>query len=1516
MTHKQRAIRYRWFRRIGWVGIIALGFQTAAPAAEAGVRVATRHYRAWQHARQQALRKLPDVRVLRKAEMQHLKGRGRIPSLAGQAKWDIIDNGVNLRTRNYTYTATDLTLPGAIGIPVSVVRTWNANDDREGPFGIGWSWSLDVRQAAGGLIKRKASPSRTVPTQVNNGRNMNIAKIKATSGGPVVQVVQVDGAQCQDAGGEQWIAWRDADGLYTPPPWDHNEYESTYESVLMGTGENQYMRDYAVSTKVTTPDGTVYYYEAVRQPNDTHGNCRPNGSIVAVDNAGNEVYAEQVLKWVEDRHGNRTEYEYVYIDNVYHSYYRSDGSRGTAVVRKAFVKTVRNASGFTLTVDWNFESGGGYEGYEYDAQCQRWWLRYPRVVAVHSSDGRTVRYWYGPEGQEQNGPQNWAGSVTAVQSPGGRITRYGYTTWAVHSNYAQWVRSWGLSTRESWLLQRVYDADGVTFEIIYNTEENFEPYHDDPLRPFIDQLGYAIQVKRIMLPDGSQRVISAPDMGSYFFLSNDRVDTRDCNPENDQRDPWGKVAWRWYQFLTDSNPSNPIYVVFMDCTGGVMRTYDKLTGQLVHEKIEEGPLCSLNFDCSDTNFRCRVPSFMEDASQDDTVNIRWRCELSEYNTSEYNTTEKRYTYNCLGNPVSIEQKIVQGSYLYSTHITEISYWGKERYYQKRLEINTSSVYRSDGVQASLKVHRTFYDYFDRTAPQGYRGMLRAVYADPYSVFDGTGVDSQPSSLDPLQDDIVRPLSRVLEYNSYGQPTLTKALQQVSPIRWVLTQTSYDPCFHQPAITVEDVGGVNRINETLYDDFGRPYKQRIYNRQGQLVRELTTDYRDADGLVQAVRLTHNGQQAVNRRLTSYDYTAAGRVQTSTDHLSNIRSEITYDPSGRPRLYKEFWSDRERYALEYLYDGSDLIEKILTVQGQRIARWKYRNYLSGDILFQRVPTRILFYLGQNSNDNAPDEVVDYLYDRFLRLRAVRFAVTPMQESDRVVGHRTLRQDMVSELLDEQYPKSFAFVWYAYNPDGTLNDLRYYIASRDRESDSFGVYYLNSYSYNMITRFQYFHLQGTIYQPAYDAHGNRLGMYAFNEFGNLVRTETYQYDALDRLTGVSYNNGAWQSWAYDVMGNRYGAGNPAYDGLNRLTRFNGAAIQHDLLGNRLQDGRYLYRWDALNRLVEMQAYQASGWFKVVGDAWRFVYRADGLRVVREKVSLAAVADGGGEGGGSSRTEYLYDGQMPVCEQEFAGSTLRTTRVNFLGARGIEAVVTVDHTRGNQVSLRWLLYDGHGNLVRTMAPDYRLSGFQWRGVWGEVQGSLGAGRGYCANLGHPEDETGLVYMRARYYEPATGRFISEDPARDGVNWYLYAEGNPVNNVDYTGRFTLSDLNISIMIGESLASAGVDALLQYLFTGSVDVREVILAGAVGMVFGGIGAIARRAFYMKSPLHQAVWERNISSFREFWTYFLKFIGIGTETSKRRYHLLPMWRALASGAGSRIFSAGYNLWLAAWFDFEE
>ena len=51
---------------------------------------------------------------------------------------------------------------------------------------------------------------------------------------------------------------------------------------------------------------------------------------------------------------------------------------------------------------------------------------------------------------------------------------------------------------------------------------------------------------------------------------------------------------------------------------------------------------------------------------------------------------------------------------------------------------------------------------------------------------------------------------------------------------------------------------------------------------------------------------------------------------------------------------------------------------------------------------------------------------------------------------------------------------------------------------------------------------------------------------------------------------------------------------------------------------------------------------------------------------------------------------------------------------------------------------------------------------------------------------ETGLHYNFHRYYDPALGRYITEDPIRDGLNWYAYAGSNPGNNIDPLGLWNL----------------------------------------------------------------------------------------------------------------------------------
>lgn len=56
----------------------------------------------------------------------------------------------------------------------------------------------------------------------------------------------------------------------------------------------------------------------------------------------------------------------------------------------------------------------------------------------------------------------------------------------------------------------------------------------------------------------------------------------------------------------------------------------------------------------------------------------------------------------------------------------------------------------------------------------------------------------------------------------------------------------------------------------------------------------------------------------------------------------------------------------------------------------------------------------------------------------------------------------------------------------------------------------------------------------------------------------------------------------------------------------------------------------------------------------------------------------------------------------------------------------------------------------------------------------------GYCGE--YYDAELDMVYLRNRYYSPEIGRFITEDPIKDGFNWYVYCGNNPIMFVDPIG--------------------------------------------------------------------------------------------------------------------------------------
>ena len=98
----------------------------------------------------------------------------------------------------------------------------------------------------------------------------------------------------------------------------------------------------------------------------------------------------------------------------------------------------------------------------------------------------------------------------------------------------------------------------------------------------------------------------------------------------------------------------------------------------------------------------------------------------------------------------------------------------------------------------------------------------------------------------------------------------------------------------------------------------------------------------------------------------------------------------------------------------------------------------------------------------------------------------------------------------------------------------------------------------------------------------------------------------------------------------------------------------------------------------------------------------------------------------------------------------------------------------------------DYHGSIVGTANSSGKFLQ-EYNEVVYEAFGNLWDGEtpdnfGYSGE--YRDDESGLIYLRNRYYDSRSGRFITEDPAQDGLNWYVYCSNNPIALIDPFGLF------------------------------------------------------------------------------------------------------------------------------------
>jgi RHS repeat-associated protein len=256
----------------------------------------------------------------------------------------------------------------------------------------------------------------------------------------------------------------------------------------------------------------------------------------------------------------------------------------------------------------------------------------------------------------------------------------------------------------------------------------------------------------------------------------------------------------------------------------------------------------------------------------------------------------------------------------------------------------------------------------------------------------------------------------------------------------------------------------------------------------------------------------------------------------------------------------------------------------------------------------------------------------------------------------------------------------------------------------------------------------------------------------------TITYAYDSLYRLTAADYSDGIYFHYTYDSTGNRLteqtqaGTTSYAYDIANRLTSVNGVTYTWDNNGNLLSDGVNTYTYDHANRLASASGggYNASYGYSGTGDR---------LRQTVNGVTSSYTLDQN-----TGLTQVLADG---------------TDTYLYGNGRIAQYGTSTDYFLGDALGSVRQLVDSSGNV--TLAKSYQ--------PYGSTSSSDGESATSYGFTGEWVDSyTQFVYLRARWYAPQTGRFLTRDTWQGNyqkpvsLNAWLYTSSNPINFADPSG--------------------------------------------------------------------------------------------------------------------------------------